>query len=448
MDIDDYLQQVFADITVSPLTWGTGIALIAVIILLMLSAYMSGSEVAFFSLSPAHLDEIRNSKDKRDNLIQLLLADSERLLGTILVGNNMVNVAIVMISNYIVSETFDFASAPILGFIVQVVLLTFLLLLFGEILPKIYCQNKALEFSRFAAGAMSKLEILFAPLSRPLVALGGRITKSMRKKTYDLSADELSKAIQLTTETSEEQGLLNEIVKFYSKTASEVMTPRVDIVALEHNTPYREVLGFVIDKGYSRIPVYDERIDNMKGILYIKDLLPHLSDEDSFHWQSLLRPVFYVPDSKRVDRLLEDFREQKIHMGIVVDEFGGTSGLVTMEDLLEEIVGEISDEYDDDDCLYREEADGSYVLDAKLSLVDFIRIVKIEESPLIEEMKEEVDTIGGMLLEIKGEFPVVGEEIKVDEHRFIILEMGRRRISTVKFIKREEVAEDGDKGNA
>ena len=404
---------------------------------------MSGSEVAFFSLSPADLDEIRNSKDKRDTIIQELLADSERLLGTILVGNNMVNVAIVMLSNYIVSDTLDFSSAPILGFIVQVVLLTFLLLLFGEILPKIYCQNKSLQFSRFAASSMSKVQVLFTPISKPLVFLGSRLTKSMRRKTYDLSADELSKAIQLTTETSEEQGLLNEIVKFYSKTASEVMTPRVDIVALEYYTPYSEVLRFVIDKGYSRIPVYDDRIDDMKGILYIKDLLPHLSEGDEFHWQSLLRPVFYVPDSKRVDRLLEDFREQKIHVGIVVDEFGGTSGLVTMEDLLEEIVGEISDEYDDDDRLYRQEPDGSYVLDAKLSLVDFIRIVKIEESPMIEEMKEEVDTIGGLLLEIKGEFPIVGEEIVVDEHRFIILEMGRRRISMVKFIKRPEPDQEG-----
>lgn len=443
MDIDGYLQQLFADITVTPLTWATGLALIVVVILLMLSAYMSGSEVAFFSLSPADLDEVRNSKDKRDTIIQQLLADSERLLGTILVGNNMVNVAIVMLSNYIVSDTLDFSSAPILGFIVQVVLLTFLLLLFGEILPKIYCQNKSLQFSRFAASSMSKVQVLFTPISKPLVFLGSRLTKSMRRKTYDLSADELSKAIQLTTETSEEQGLLNEIVKFYSKTASEVMTPRVDIVALEYYTPYSEVLRFVIDKGYSRIPVYDDRIDDMKGILYIKDLLPHLSEGDEFHWQSLLRPVFYVPDSKRVDRLLEDFREQKIHVGIVVDEFGGTSGLVTMEDLLEEIVGEISDEYDDDDRLYRQEPDGSYVLDAKLSLVDFIRIVKIEESPMIEEMKEEVDTIGGLLLEIKGEFPIVGEEIVVDEHRFIILEMGRRRISMVKFIKRPEPDQEG-----
>lgn len=443
MDIDGYLQQLFADITVTPLTWATGLALIVVVILLMLSAYMSGSEVAFFSLSPADLDEIRNSKDKRDTIIQELLADSERLLGTILVGNNMVNVAIVMLSNYIVGDTLDFSSAPILGFIVQVVLLTFLLLLFGEILPKIYCQNKSLQFSRFAASSMSKVQVLFTPISKPLVFLGSRLTKSMRRKTYDLSADELSKAIQLTTETSEEQGLLNEIVKFYSKTASEVMTPRVDIVALEYYTPYSEVLRFVIDKGYSRIPVYDDRIDDMKGILYIKDLLPHLSEGDEFHWQNLLRPVFYVPDSKRVDRLLEDFREQKIHVGIVVDEFGGTSGLVTMEDLLEEIVGEISDEYDDDDRLYRQEPDGSYVLDAKLSLVDFIRIVKIEESPMIEEMKEEVDTIGGLLLEIKGEFPIVGEEIVVDEHRFIILEMGRRRISMVKFIKRPEPDQEG-----
>ncbi len=444
MEIDDHLYRLFAEITVEPLTWGTFIAIIIVVLLLVVSAFMSGSEVAFFSLSPTQLDEIRSNKDHRDSTIQLLLNDSEKLLGTILVGNNTVNVAIVMLANYVVGATFDFSAVPALGFLVQVVLLTFLLLLFGEILPKIYCQSRALEVSRFSAPMMRRVQAFFSPVTNLLVALGGRVTKSMRRKTFDLSADELSKAIQLTTVTDQEQELLNEIVKFYSKTSSEVMTQRMDMVAVDFNTPYREVLAFVTEKGYSRVPVYDGRIDNMKGILYIKDLLPHLTENDTFAWQELLRPVFYVPDSKRVDRLLEDFREQKIHMGIVVDEFGGTCGLVTMEDLLEEIVGEISDEYDDDDRLYKEQPDGSFVFDAKISLVDFLRIVKIEESPLFEEMTEEVDTLGGMLLEVKGEFPIVGEEIRVDNHRFIILEMGRRRISQVKFIKGEEPGSDAD----
>lgn len=438
MDTDDPLQQLLSSISgieVMPLTWATSLALVAIVVLLLISAFMSGSEVAFFSLSPTDLEEVRSSKDERGSLIQKLLNRSEHLLGTILVGNNMVNVAIVMLSNYVVTQTFNFDAAPTFGFLVQVVLLTFLLLLFGEILPKIYCQNRPLLVSRFAAPAMTTATKILSPITHPLVALGGIVTRSMRRKKFDLNADELSKAIQLTDVTDEEQVLLNEIVKFYDKTASEVMTPRIDIMALDYDSTYREVLSFVVDKGYSRIPVYEERIDNIKGVLYIKDLLPHISQaNEDFRWQELLRPVFYVPESKRVDRLLEEFRAQKIHLAIVVDEFGGTSGLVTMEDLIEEILGEIDDEYDDDDRLYRIEPDGSYVFDAKISIVDFLRISKIEESPLIEEMSEEADTLGGLLLEIKGEFPTVGEEIQLEGHRFTILEMGRRRISSVRVV--------------
>lgn len=433
MGTDDYFQQLFSGIVVSPLDWTSGIALVATIILLLVSAFMSGSEVAFFSLGPAQLEEIKSKKDKRDEALFNLLADSERLLGTVLVGNNFVNVAIVMLASVVVDHCFDFTASPTLGFIVQVVVLTFILLLFGEIIPKIYCQTRPLEFSRFAAKYMRPVVKMLSPFTKILVWMGDRVTRTFSRKTFDLSADDLSTAIDLTTESDEEKGLLNEIVRFYRKTASEVMTPRIDVAAIEWHTKYSEVLNFVVDKRYSRVPVYDEGMDNVKGLLYIKDLLPHLDEDDTFQWQNLLRPVIYVPESKRVDNLLEEFREQKVHMAIVVDEFGGTSGLVTMEDLLEEIVGEISDEYDEEDVLYETQADGTIIFDAKTPLLDFFRISKIELTEAIEEMLEEVDTIGGMLLEVKGDFPTVGEVITIDGYNFTVLEMGRRRISKVKF---------------
>lgn len=433
MDPDGYLFNLFCDIIVHPFTWSVSAALILGILLLFVSALMSGSEVAFFSLTPSHLEEIRTHKHHADGIIEKLLEDSEQLLGAILVGNNLVNVAIVMLFNYVFSRLFDFSGAPTMGFVLQIVVLTFLLLLFGEIIPKIYCQSRALDFSRSVSGVISKVVKVLSPLTKALVWMGAHVTKGVQKKTFALSADDLSKAIELTTEKEEEQGMLNEIVKFYSKTASEVMTPRLDIVALEWHTPYAEVLDFIVENGYSRIPVYDERIDNVKGLLYAKDLLPHLDEEQGYEWQNLLRNVFYVPETKKVDALLESFREQKIHMAIVVDEYGGTSGLVTMEDLLEEVVGEISDEYDEEDKRYHKEADGSYIFDAKISLVDFLRIVKIEEAPMILDKMEEVDTLGGLLLELKEDFPAVGEQIRVDDYEFTVLEMGRRRISKVRY---------------
>lgn len=442
MDTDDYLSTTFltsyfSDIAVYPLTWPVTLALTGGVLLLLASALMSGSEVAFFSLTPAHLEQVRSHKKPSDTVLERLLNDSERLLGTILVANNMVNVAIVMLFNYAFDNLFDFSKAPTMGFLFQVVLLTFLLLLFGEIIPKIYCQSRPLQVARNTSGIMDKVAKLLSPATRILVWIGTKISKVVRVKRFSLSADDLSKAIELTSETSEEKGMLTEIVKFYSKTASEVMTPRMDIAALEWNTPYNQVLDFVVEHGYSRIPVYQERIDTVKGILYAKDLLPHLQENQSYQWQNLLRNVMYVPETKKVDDLLEAFREQKMHMAIVVDEYGGTSGLVTMEDLLEEVVGEISDEYDEDDKRYSQAPDGSYTFDAKISLVDFIRIVHLKDTAPIEEFMDDVDTLGGLLLEIKGDFPEVGERIVLQQHTFEVLEMGTRRISKVRYTQTE-----------
>ena len=434
MDTDGYPLPFYPDVTVYSPSIGVIFALVGAVLLLGASAFMSGSETALFSLSPGQIDEIKSRKHPADKALSSILDDSDRLLASILIGNNFVNVAIVMLFNFIFEELFDFSQAPTVGFLVQVVLLTFLLLLFGEILPKIYCQPRALKLSRKVATPMSGVVKVLRPFTTLLVGFGSLITGLVQKKRFALTAADLTKAIELTTDKEEEQGMLNEIIKFYSKTASEVMTPRLDIAALEYDSSYDNVLSFVKEHGYSRIPVYEDRIDTVKGLLYAKDLLSHLDEPADFEWQKLLRPVFYVPETNKVDALLESFREQKIHMAIVVDEYGGTSGLVTMEDLLEEVLGEISDEYDEEDSLYHPEEDGTFIFDAKISLVDFLRIVKLEdEEEAIIDAIEEVDTLSGLLLEVKGDFPSVGEVIHVGNSEFTILEMGRHRISKVLF---------------
>lgn len=445
MDDPGYLCSLFAGVQVNSFTTATVIAVILIIIAIIGSAYFAGSEVAFFSLRPNELEELKGSDSKRDRAILDLLANSEYLLGTILIGNNFVNILITMLFSFVVGEVFDFTQAPVLGFIVQVIVITAIILYFGEIMPKVYFQNHALASTRRSVVFMAPLVRLMNPLTKGLVNLGKALPASLIGKEKKASHEDLEKAIQLTTESEEEQGLLNEIVRFYQKTASEVMTPRMDVVAIEINTPYPEVKQEIIEKGYSRVPVYDDRIDNIKGVLYAKDLLPYLYESDDFQWQKVIRNAFYVPESKRVNHLLEEFREQKIHMAIVVDEFGGTSGIVTMEDLLEEIVGEIEDEYDtDEEQLYILQNDGTYIFDAKISILDFLRTVKLPEYHEIIEQMDEADTLGGLLLEIKKDFPAIGEVITMGECEFTVLEMGRRRISKVlfRYVPKEEDSTD------
>lgn len=433
LDDPSYLASLFGGVVVHPLTSSGVIALVLALFCLVASAYFSGSEVAFFSLGPKELEELKESERKRDQQILDLLSRSDYLLGTILVGNNFFNIAITMLVSYVVGETMDFQDNHTLGFLVQVLGITSVVLFFGEILPKVYFQNHALQSSRMAVGVMSLLERVSRPITKGLVALGNGVSRGFKRQNTTVTPEELEKAIELTTDRAEEKGLLNEIVRFYQKSVSEVMTPRMDVAALEYQTPYSEVKAFIIEKGYSRMPVYDDRIDNIRGVLYAKDLLPYLSEEDSFEWQRMIREAFFVPESKRINSLLEDFREQKIHMAIVVDEFGGTSGVVTMEDLLEEIVGEIEDEYDEEERLYEVQPDGSIIFDAKISILDFLRITKLEEITEITEQMDEADTLGGLLLEKKGDFPQVGEVIILDGYPFKIIAMGRRRISKVLF---------------
>lgn len=435
MDTDYYLSDLFQNVAVQALTAGPVIALSLAFLLLFVSGFVSASEVAFFSLTPADQNDIREEKTTSDALIERLLEGSEYLLATILIANNFVNVAIVMLCTYGINAWIDFSGAPFLGFILETIVLTFLLLLFGEIMPKIYAQKNALRFVRFSAPVLNVLERFSRPLSTLLVTSTSIINKALVKKKYDISVDELSKALELTSPAiPEEKKMLAEIIKFYNKTADEIMTPRLDMEDLDIQTNFRHVIEFIVQSGYSRIPVYAGTEDNIKGILYIKDLLPYIDKPDTFRWQSLIRLAYFVPETKKIDDLLEEFRTNKIHMAIVVDEFGGTSGIVTMEDILEEIVGEISDEYDEDEKQFYRQEDGSLIFEAKILLTDFFRVTEIDPTSF-GKLTEEVETLAGLLLEIKGDFPKRREIIEYAPYRFQILEIDNRRILKVKFTR-------------
>ena len=398
MDPDSYLSRLSDlcnGVTVMSPSIGAIIALMLAILLLYASGFVSASEIAFFSLSPSDLNEIEEEKSPSDTKIKSLLEDSEHLLATILISNNFVNVTIIMLCNYFFASVIDFGQAQILEFLVITVVLTFLLLLFGEIMPKIYSAQHTLSFCRKAAPVIYVLRSVFKPMSNLLVHSSFVVNKLTKKhKVRNLSVDELSQALELTdkNEISEESTMLEGIIRFGEETAKEVMTARLDMVDLELNTPFSKVLKCVVDNAYSRIPVYEESRDNIKGILYIKDLLPYLKQGDEFKWQNLIRPAFFVPETKKIDDLLHDFQINKIHIAIVVDEFGGTSGIVTMEDIIEEIVGEINDEYDEEVRTYIKLSDNSYLFEAKTFLTDFYKVLKID-SDEFEDIAADADTL-------------------------------------------------------
>lgn len=429
----DYISEIFRQVGVQDLTAGPVIALALAVLLLFASGFISASEVAFFSLKPNDINRIKEGNHPSDSVILDLLNNSEFLLATILIANNFVNVAIVMLCTYGINEWLDFSNVPMLGFVLETIVLTFLLLLFGEIMPKIYAKQNTLPFIHKAAPTLLNIQKICKPLAALLVHSTSTINKTLAKKKYDISVDELSKALELTSKAiPEEKEMLAEIIKFYNKTADEIMTSRLDMEDLDIQANFKEVIDTIIKCGYSRIPVYSGTEDNIKGILYIKDLLPYLDKPETFRWQSLIRPAYFVPETKKIDDLLEEFRTNKIHMAIVVDEFGGTSGIVTMEDILEEIVGEISDEYDEDEKQYIRLADGSYIFEAKIQLTDFFRATDTDPADF-EKITEEVETLAGLLLEIKGDFPRRREVIEYKNYRFQILEMDNRRILKVKF---------------
>ena len=435
MDPDAYLCQladVFNGISVHSPTISAIIAIVLAGLLLLVSGFASASEIAFFSLSPSDLSAIDEKKHPSDEKISKLLEDTERLLATILITNNFVNVTIIMLCNFFFMSVFEFHS-PIAEFLILTVILTFLLLLFGEIMPKIYSAQKTLAFCRFSAPGIWMFRSLFYPVASMLVRSTSVLNKHFARKNHNISVDELSHALELTdkAELKEENNILEGIIRFGGETAKEVMTSRLDVVDLDIRTPFKDVLQCIIENAYSRIPIYSENRDNIKGILYIKDLLPHLNKVD-FRWQSLIRPAYFVPETKMIDDLLRDFQANKIHIAIVVDEFGGTSGIVTMEDIIEEIVGEIHDEYDDEERTYAVLNDHTWVFEAKTQLTDFYKITKVDEE-VFDEVAGDSDTLAGLLLELKGEFPALHEKVTYDHYEFEVLEMDNRRILKVKF---------------
>lgn len=404
------------------------------ILLLIVSGFVSASETAFFSLTSSELNVIAQRNHSSDRKISSLLEKSDRLLATIIVTNLFVNVAIIMLFNAFFLNVFDFGEYKIIGIIFLTVVIATILLLFSEMLPKIYSSQRSLSFCRFAAPIIKILEFIFLPLVLVMARSTSFVNRHMARKGHNISVDELSHALELTDqeELSDEKQILEGIIRFGGETAKEVMTSRLDMVDLNIKATYKEVLQCIIDNAYSRIPVYSGSRDDIKGILYIKDLLPHLNKSDNFRWQSLIRPAYFVPETKMIDDLLRDFQANKIHIAIVVDEFGGTSGIITMEDIIEEIVGEIHDEYDEEERNFVKLDNHSYIFEAKTLLTDFYKITDLDND-IFEEIAGEADTLAGLLLEIKGEFPALHEVLHYKEYDFEVLKMDERRILKVKF---------------
>ncbi|MBM6992757.1 MAG: gliding motility-associated protein GldE [Prevotella sp.] len=426
------IQQIGDLVVFHPITTGVVIAALLAAILLLLSGFASGSEIAFFSLSPQDIDNLEPEKNESDASIQMLRMESERTLATILITNNFVNVTIIMLCNYVFGSLVQF-QAEWLEFVCITVLLTFLLLLFGEIMPKVYSRQDPLKFCRRTVNGILFFRKLFWPLGTVLLKSGMIAERAVPKENRQLSVDDLEHALKLTDkeEIKEEQSMLRGIIRFGDETAKEIMTSRQDIVDIDIHSSYQDVLKCIVENNYSRIPVYQDNDDNIRGVLYIKDLLPHLSKTSGFRWQSLIRPPYFVPETKKIDDLLHEFQENKVHIAIVVDEFGGTSGLVTLEDILEEIVGEINDEYDDDENSYSKLNYNTYLFEGKTLLSDFCKILQIDVDEF-SEIEGDADTLAGLLLEIKGDFLSIHERIEYKNYMFEVMAVEGRRISRVK----------------
>ncbi|MGB1391305.1 MAG: gliding motility-associated protein GldE [Flavobacteriaceae bacterium] len=446
MDSDsEILLQYLAQLDVMSL-----IAVIFFVILLFCSALISGTEVAFFSLSKTEIIKI-SEESQEQNPVVLLLQKPSKLLATILITNNFINILIVLIFASLGEVFFkeQNLSLTLIGFTlpsnlvkfsIEVVLVTFLILLFGEVLPKVYASRRALQFCNLMCRPLQFLTFFLTPLSSPLINLTNVIEKKLGSKNSNFSVEILSKALELTSEgstTKEEQKILEGIVSFGNTETVQIMKPRIDIFALSHDEPYSEVLTKILQHGYSRNPVYKDSIDNIVGVLYSKDLLGFL-DKKEFQWQELLREPFFVPENKKLDDLLVDFRERKNHLAVVVDEYGGTSGIVTLEDVIEEIVGEINDEFDTDDLSYSKIDVNNYIFDGKITIKDFCKVLEDTNEEKFEEYKGESETIAGFILEISGKFPKIGEKINFDIYTFTIEALDRKRIKQVKVTRNHE----------
>jgi len=431
----------FLFLAISSINIVTVISFVVLLVLLVGSALISGAEVAFFSLSQTDLNEL-SKNSKKENIVVTLLEKPRKLLATILITNNFINILIVLLfaflseslfSDFTLSITVFFFTIPV-RFLLEIVLVTFLILLFGEVLPKVYATRNALGFSKAMATFINGVNVLLTPFSLPLIALTKWIEKKLGNKANRFSVETLSQALELTSEgatTKDEQKILEGIVNFGNTETVQIMKPRIDIFAISEDEAYAVVLEKILANGYSRNPVYKENIDTIVGVLYAKDLLAHL-DKTNFKWQHLLREAFFVPENKKLDDLLDDFRARKNHLAIVVDEYGGTSGLVTLEDVIEEIVGDINDEFDDDDLTYSKIDTNNYIFEGKTSIKDFCRIFEDKDVALFEEEKGESETLAGFILEISGKFPKKGEQINFKNYTFTIEGLDKRRIKQVK----------------
>lgn len=438
MDPDNFSPVLLGIISSQPLSFSAYVSLILGILLLFCSAFVSASEVAFFSLEPLDVDELRQKESANASKVLKLLEYPQKLLATILISNNFVNVAIIILITYFSTSLFDFSMAPIWGFVIQTIVITFLLLLFGEIMPKVYATQYPMKMALFAASTLLTLEKVLSPFVALLVKSSAIMNTDKVKTRNNISMDELSQALELTSDTEEdEKDMLEGIIKFGNIQVADIMRSRVDIVSVEIKSSYKELMRVIVESGYSRIPVFAENHDNIKGLIYSKDLLPHLEKPDNFRWQTLIRPAYFVPESKKIDDLLKEFQETKVHLAIVVDEYGGTSGLVTLEDILEEIVGDISDEYDDEEKLYVKVDDDTYVFEGKILLNDFYKITDIDES-VFEKVTEDVETLAGLVLELKGEIPKKGDKVNMGPYEFEVVAVDNRRINKIRFHVNEE----------
>lgn len=406
------------------------IALIVALLCLLISGFVSGSEIAFFSLTDSQQEELDETPS--GPIIRKLLAAPERLLATILIANNLVNVTVVVLCNFALGPVFEQLS-PVWSFIVQTVILTFIILLFGEIVPKLYSTNYPMSWARRAAPGVRFLTRLFAPLSKMLVGSTSIVTRVVTKRAQALTADDLSQALELTSgATKSDKEILEGILRYGDTEASEIMTPRVDVTDLDVALPFSKVMQVVIESGYSRIPVYEGTEDNIRGILFSRDLLPYIgTSDDSFDWSKLLRQPYFVPESRRIDDLLEDFRKRKQHLAVVVDEYGGTQGIVTLEDVLEEIVGDIDDEYDSPDASYKRLRDNTFEFEGRTPLNDFFRVTGLDEQDYAE-VTETAETLAGMVLAIKGDFPKEKESLAYGQCRFMVLDIIDHRIGDIR----------------
>ena len=415
---------------------------IGLLLLLICSALISGAEVALFSLTQKDLDDAKNTKSKSYDIIIELLKQPKKLLASILVANNFINIAIVIVFASLSNSLFGEVQSELnlglfkidLVFFIEVVLITFLILLIGEILPKVYANRNNLKFSKFMAYPLKVLDVIISPISLPMQKVTLGIHRKLGKQKSNLNVDYLSQALELASEgdtTKQEQEILQGIVSFGNTDTKQVMRPRIDIFALDQTTAYKKIISEIIKNGYSRIPVYKDSIDDVVGVLYVKDLLPHLQ-KDHFDWTTLLRAPFFVPENKKLDDLMVEFQEKKIHLAIVVDEYGGTSGVVSLEDIIEEIVGDISDEFDDDDLIYSKLDAHNFVFEGKTTLKDFYRVIKLEDESVFENQKGEAETLAGFVLEISKSFPKINSKIIFKNYTFTIEAINKKRIKQLK----------------